>query len=148
MSILSALRDWAEAATSGWRGAVAPQALGPIPARGTHHEEADATQCHIALACNAAPETDADAILWKAAIAVLSGGMSGRLFTEVREKRGLCYSVYATYAGAAEFGSVLAYATAPPPRAPKRPMKFWWASNWPACPTASRPMSSPAPKSA
>ena len=28
---------------------------------------------------------------------VLSGGMSARLFTEVRERRGLCYSVYATY---------------------------------------------------
>ncbi len=30
------------------------------------------------------------------AVGVLSGGMSARLFTEVRERRGLCYSVYAT----------------------------------------------------
>ena len=31
------------------------------------------------------------------AVNVLSGGMSRRLFTEVREKRGLCYSVWASY---------------------------------------------------
>ena len=39
--------------------------------------------------------TDPDYYAARAAAAVLSGGMSSRLFTEVREKRGLCYSVYA-----------------------------------------------------
>jgi predicted Zn-dependent peptidase len=34
---------------------------------------------------------------FRMAVEVLSGGMSGRLFTEVREKRGLCYSVWAGY---------------------------------------------------
>lgn len=113
----SAVRDWAEAACAGWTGAVAQQPLGTLPVRGTHRETADATQCHIALACEAGKETSPEAILWKAAVAILSGGMSGRLFTEVREKRGLCYSVYATYAGAAEFGTVLAYAGTTAPRA-------------------------------
>lgn len=112
-----AVCQWAQAATAKWSGAIAPQALGLVPPRGLHHEEADATQCHIALACEAAIETAPDAILWKAAIGVLSGGMSGRLFTELREKRGLCYSVYASYAGAAEFGSVLVYAGTTAPRA-------------------------------
>ena len=31
------------------------------------------------------------------AIEVLSGGMSGRLFTEIREKRALVYNVWAGY---------------------------------------------------
>jgi predicted Zn-dependent peptidase len=41
---------------------------------------------------------------------VLSGGMSARLFTEVREKRGLCYTVYATMHSLKDRGSVLCYA--------------------------------------
>ena len=36
--------------------------------------------------------------------------MSSRLFTEVREKRGLCYSVYATMHTLRDRGSVLCYA--------------------------------------
>ncbi len=36
--------------------------------------------------------------------------MSARLFTEVREKRGLCYSVYATHDTLRGFGAVIGYA--------------------------------------
>ena len=43
-------------------------------------------------------------------VGVLSGGMSSRLFTEVREKRGLCYSVYATLSTLRDQGAVLCYA--------------------------------------
>src|SRR5690606_41681292 len=35
---------------------------------------------------------------------VLGGGMSSRLFQEVREKRGLCYSVYAFHWGFSDTG--------------------------------------------
>src|SRR6202000_3485358 len=35
---------------------------------------------------------------------VLGGGMSSRLFQEVREKRGLCYSIYAFQWGYADTG--------------------------------------------
>src|SRR5262249_31057133 len=38
------------------------------------------------------------------------GGMSSRLFTEVREKRGLCYSVGATYQTFKDRASILGYA--------------------------------------
>ena len=41
---------------------------------------------------------------------VLSGGMSARLFTEVREKRGLCYSVNASLNSLLREGRVLCYA--------------------------------------
>ena len=40
----------------------------------------------------------------------LSGGMSGRLFTEIREKRGLCYSVSAGYSSLKGSGSIFGYA--------------------------------------
>jgi predicted Zn-dependent peptidase len=43
--------------------------------------------------------------------------MSGRLFTEVREKRGLCYSVSAGYSSGREFGSVTGYVGTTPERA-------------------------------
>ncbi len=44
------------------------------------------------------------------AVNVLSGGMSARLFTEVREKRGLCYSVWASYETYKDVAAVLCYA--------------------------------------
>jgi predicted Zn-dependent peptidase len=44
------------------------------------------------------------------AVNVLSGGMSSRLFTHVREERGLCYSVWATYQTFKDRASVIAYA--------------------------------------
>ncbi len=44
------------------------------------------------------------------ALEVLSGGMSGRLFTEVRERRGLVYAVHAFPGGVKGQGLLLAYA--------------------------------------
>ena len=63
------------------------------------------------------PEPHPQSILQKAAVAVLSGGMSSRLFTEVREKRGLCYAVGARYSGDKTRGAVLAYSGTTAPRA-------------------------------
>ena len=45
-----------------------------------------------------------------AAVSLLSGGMSSRLFTEVREKRGLCYAISASLSTLREEGRVFAYA--------------------------------------
>ena len=104
------LRELVVEQLSGWEGArdeVRPRGEGP---KGYHHSHADTTQVHIALAYKAVPEPDACSVLQRAAVAALSGGMSGRLFTEVREKRGLCYSVYATYAAGRERGAVFGYA--------------------------------------
>src|SRR5207249_607955 len=44
------------------------------------------------------------------AVNVLSGGMSARLFTEVREKRGLCYAVWASYQTLKDRACVVSYA--------------------------------------
>jgi predicted Zn-dependent peptidase len=45
----------------------------------------------------------------RGAVGVLSDGMSSRLFTEVRENRGLCYTVYALHHTLRDRGSVLCY---------------------------------------
>ncbi len=75
-----------------------------------HHEMQESEQTHIGFAYPSVEETDPDYYLVRMAIEVLSGGMSGRLFTEVREKRALCYSVWAGYSNLKGIGAVLGYA--------------------------------------
>ena len=48
---------------------------------------------------------------------VLSGGMGSRLFTEVREKRGLVYSVGASYHSLIDHAGIFVYAGTTPARA-------------------------------
>lgn len=100
-----------------WGGAEQPAEGAGDGDGGTHHLTADSAQVHIAAAYPTVPLTHEQRVLQQAAVAVLSGGMSGRLFTEVREKRGLVYSVYASYAGQKDRGEVLAYAGTTAPRA-------------------------------
>jgi predicted Zn-dependent peptidase len=101
-----------------WQGSCEEVSLSGEPKRGYEHLKAESQQVHIGMAYDAVDETDEEAaMLQRAAIAVLSGGMSGRLFTEVREKRGLCYAVYGTYASNKLMGVVLGYAGTTPQRA-------------------------------
>jgi predicted Zn-dependent peptidase len=72
-----------------------------------HH---DSTQLHIGIAYDSVPYRDPDYYAAWAAVSVLSGGMSSRLFTEVRERRALCYSVYATLNSLRTEARVLCYA--------------------------------------
>jgi predicted Zn-dependent peptidase len=76
----------------------------------SEHLEKDTQQTQIALAFPSASFTDPDYYAARGAVGVLSGGMSARLFTEVREKRGLCYSVYATHDTVRDRGTVIGYA--------------------------------------
>ncbi len=93
-----------------WAGSTDEPTIGSPPTPAYHHTRADSAQQHIGIAYDALPQRDDRSILQQVAVAVLSGGMSGRLFTEVREKRGLCYSVYATYSSLINQGVVMAYA--------------------------------------
>jgi predicted Zn-dependent peptidase len=67
-------------------------------------------QTQIALAYPTAKVDSPDYYLARAATAILGGYASARLFTEVREKRALCYSVYAGYESLKDRAAVLAYA--------------------------------------
>jgi predicted Zn-dependent peptidase len=75
-----------------------------------YHIEHDSAQVQILLAVPSTPFGDPQYYAAKMASQVLSGGMFGRLFTEVREKRGLCYSVYAQQQAGRDYGLLLAYA--------------------------------------
>ena len=57
------------------------------------HISNEGAQVHIGLMTPTVKPTDKDYYNARLAVSVLSGGMSARLFTEVREKRGLCYAV-------------------------------------------------------
>lgn len=94
---------------SGWRGQTTEARAQAWPEPGMHHEPETIGQVHIAVVSPAPPEPDADNMKQRIATAVLSGGMSGRLFTEVREKRSLCYTVHASYAAGRDFGALFAY---------------------------------------
>jgi predicted Zn-dependent peptidase len=84
-------------------------ALGPRPGkRATLIKELE--QTHIAVAYPSVPVGDPDYYAALGAVNVLSGGMGARLFTEIREKEGLCYSVSASYQPMKDRGSVVAYA--------------------------------------
>jgi predicted Zn-dependent peptidase len=72
-----------------------------------HHES---NQTQIGIAYDSVPYRHPDYLQAWGAVGVLSGGMSARLFTEVREKRGLCYSVYASCHTLLDRGAVLCYA--------------------------------------
>ncbi len=100
-----------------WEGDSTEPAPTAAPSRGYAHEHDESNQVQIVLAHDAPPEPADTAVLERLAIAVLSGGMSGRLFSEVREKRGLCYSVSAGYRADRDFGVVTAYVGTTPERA-------------------------------
>lgn len=113
----SALKEQVEALLGDWSGQPLTADMPTPPPRGYLHDPADSQQVHIGLAYDAPPEVDPASVQQRVAVAALSGGMSGRLFTEVREKRGLCYAVFARYAGDRDRGLVLAYAGTSTPRA-------------------------------
>jgi predicted Zn-dependent peptidase len=93
-----------------WNGQLEP-AIEILPPPGNyHHEQQKSEQTHIGIAYPSVTETDPDYYTARLAVEILSGGMSGRLFTEVREKRGLCYSVWAGYSSLKNQGSILGYA--------------------------------------
>ncbi|MEM7621605.1 MAG: pitrilysin family protein [Planctomycetota bacterium] len=106
-----------ESLTSGWTGDSAAVALGSDASRGYGHETDASNQVQIIVVHDAPPERHADAVLERLHASVLSGGMSARLFREVREKRALCYAVNASYAADRDFGSVTAYVGTTPERA-------------------------------
>ncbi|HEY0281941.1 MAG TPA: pitrilysin family protein [Rhizomicrobium sp.] len=88
-----------------------PQA--PPPARyagGEGHYAGDLEQAHIAFAFPGVSALDPDYYVAQVYVAALGGGMSSRLFQEVREKRGLCYSIYAFAHSAKDSGVVGIYA--------------------------------------
>jgi predicted Zn-dependent peptidase len=104
------LKDEVQKHFGSWNGRTSDDIKVMPPPGNFHHEDQQSEQTHIGIAYPSIPETHEDYYTIRMAIEVLSGGMSGRLFTEVREKRGLCYSVWAGYSSLKSQGSILGYA--------------------------------------
>jgi predicted Zn-dependent peptidase len=93
-----------------WNGSAdKPLALGPQPQKRAHLAK-DLEQTQITVAYASVPIGDPDYYAAMGAVNVLSGGMSSRLFTEIREKEGLVYAVWATYQTLKDRASVICYA--------------------------------------
>lgn len=87
------------------------EVLQELPAPGRYqHIPYESHQTQIGIAYDSVPYRDPDYFQAWGAVGVLSGGMSARLFTEVRERRGLCYSVYASLHTLLDRGAVFCYA--------------------------------------
>lgn len=83
------------------------------------HVKRETQQIQIAMALPSAPVDDPNYYQARAVTAILGGYASARLFTEVREKRGLCYSVYASYEAQRGRGAMLCHAGTSVDRAQK-----------------------------
>ena len=76
----------------------------------TEHLDHESNQTQIGISYPSVPYRDPDYFRAWSAVGILSGGSSARLFTQVRERRGLCYSVYASYHSLRDRGGVFCYA--------------------------------------
>ncbi|HSL10370.1 MAG TPA: pitrilysin family protein [Actinomycetota bacterium] len=89
----------------------------PVPSGRDLIKRRKTEQAHICLGTNGLARTDDDRFALMIVNTALGGGMSSRLFQEVREKRGLAYSVYSYPSQYTEAGSFTAYAGTTPARA-------------------------------
>jgi predicted Zn-dependent peptidase len=87
------------------------QMVGETPStKRCQHIVVESSQTHIGIGYDSVPYSHPDYFQARGAVGVLSDGMSSRLFTEVRENRGLAYAVYASCHSLRDRGSVLCYA--------------------------------------
>lgn len=110
--------DCVERAFGSWQGN--RSSLDPAKMSNTEtnfHVNQETAQLQIALAYPSAQYGDEDYYNAKVAIGVLSGGMAGRLFVEVREKRGLVYRVSASHSGTVGRPAIFGFAGTTPDNA-------------------------------
>ena len=77
---------------------------------GERRETRDLEQVHVALAFEAPGARDDDAYVAQVYATALGGGMSSRLFQELRERRGLCYAIFAQAGAYEDTGLITLYA--------------------------------------
>lgn len=95
----------------------------PVPAMfgkgGSRVIHRDLEQAHLTLALEGLPQSDLSLFSLQVFSNILGGGMSSRLFQEVREKRGLCYSIYTFHAAFSDTGFFGLYTGTDPADAPE-----------------------------
>lgn len=104
------IQDLVQAEFGDWATQPEPEYLTGPRGPYTGHIEQESDQIHLALAYDSVPCRHPDYYTAWAANWVLGGGSSARLFTEVRERRGLCYSVHSQLTSTRDDGRVLCHA--------------------------------------
>ncbi len=103
--------------------AMAERLFGQMPAKGANtlyqpadfrggerREGKDLEQVHFALALNGPNYRDPEIYTSQIHAVAMGGGMSSRLFQEIREKRGLCYTIFAQAGAYEDTGLTTIYA--------------------------------------
>ena len=101
-----------EQVVDGFKKALAPLRLGerivpdapPAPERGVFLKERPLEQLHIVLGAPSVSRASELKYVMCVMNVILGGSMSSRLFQEIREKRGLAYSIYSSISGYADSG--------------------------------------------
>ena len=99
-----------------------PSAPVPLAAKfggGSRIVRRDLEQAHLTLGLEGVSQTDPALFSLQVFSNILGGGMSSRLFQEVREKRGLCYSVYTFHMPYSDTGFFGLYTGTDPDDAPE-----------------------------
>jgi predicted Zn-dependent peptidase len=94
-----------------------PEPERAIYAGGLSRSDKPFEQTHLVLAFEAPAYRHADYFTAQICAGALGGGMSSRLFQEVRERRGLCYAIYAFASGLSDSGMFAVHAAGGPDRA-------------------------------
>ena len=89
----------------------------PVPVGGAHIRRRQTEQAHMCLGTAGLPRSDPRRYAFGIVNDAIGGGMSSRLFQEIREKRGLVYSVYSYHSMFAQTGAFVVYAGTAPSRA-------------------------------
>lgn len=101
--------DLAERWLAEWQGGESPRwqpAQPEIPEQRVHTDTRDIAQCNIAIGLRAVSRNDPDRFALTILNNILGRGMSSRLFKEVRERRGLAYSVGSSVSRHADTGTM------------------------------------------
>lgn len=106
----AALVDLVQELFGDWQPIPEPTIVMSPPPGNYHHEHQKSEQTNIGIAYPCIPETHEDYYAARMAVEILGGGTSSRLFTEVREKRGLVYGISASYGSLKDCGSIMGFA--------------------------------------
>jgi len=114
------LRQLETAFGGSWgHGPAAGQRIPPTVARGVRVRTKPLEQAHLCFGLKGLSHGDKDRYGVAVLNAILGGGVSSRLFQEVREKRGLAYSIYSSVMCFTDSGLVTVYAGVRPEAAPR-----------------------------
>ncbi|MEZ5816341.1 MAG: pitrilysin family protein [Hyphomicrobiaceae bacterium] len=104
----------AEALFGGLPGGDIPTASPALYVGGSRVSTRLFEQAHVVLGYQGLSYRDPDFYALQVLSGILGGGMSSRLFQEVREKRGLCYSIYSSAWGLGDTGLLSVHASTGP----------------------------------